>query len=182
MTKEFANNNRPETTPEELKAKFERPEVISMLTKHFREMDDMGILDAYRHSLLQDIAPIPDDNKAILLKIMSPEDIAKLEARKKRDEPFILRSIGMEAPLLVGMYNSVYASKDLLGDEYTEFSTYFLQKYDITSGEPEVYSLVDVAMISESPPLVNAPFTKEQFSIIESHYREQVDNGIVISI
>ncbi len=183
MTREFAsNNNRPETTPEELKAKFERPEVISMLTRHFKEMVEMGILDAYRSSVLQDIAPITDDIKDIALKIMSPEDIAKVEARKKVHEPFILSAIGMEAPLLVGMDNSVDISKGL-GDEYKEFSAtrYFLQKYDIACGEPEVYSSVDVAVIHEAQPLVHAPFTEEQFSIIESHYREQVDKGIVIS-
>ena len=181
MTREFASNNRPETTPEELKAKFEMPEVISMLNRHFKEMVDMGILDAYRRSLQQDIAPITDDFKDILLNIMSPEDIAKVEARKKVHKPFILGAIGMEAPLLVGMDNSGDISKDL-GDEYKEFSATrcFLQKYDITCGEPEVFSSVDVAVIHEARPLVHAPFTKEQFSIIESHYREQIDNGIVI--
>jgi len=183
MTKEFANNNRPETTPEELKAKLERPEVISMLTRHFKQMVNMGILDAYRRSLLQEIAPMTDDDKDILLKIMSPEDIAKVETRKQDEKPFILRAIGMKAALLVGRDNSVDIS-EYLGDEYTEFSAtrYFLQKYDIACGEPEVYSSADVAMITESPqPLVYPPFTEEQFSIIESHYREQIDNGIVIS-
>jgi len=183
MTKEFANNNRPETTPEELSAKFERPEIVSMLIRHWKEYVDTGILDAYRRSLLQGVAPITDDAKYYLLRIMSLEDIARIESRSKTYEPFILKALEMKAPLLVSIDTSADLSKDL-GDKYANFSStrYLLKQYDVVCGKPDTFSSVEVAAVHESGshPFVYEPFTEEQFSIIESHYREQLDNGIVI--
>jgi len=184
MTKEFANNNIPETTPEKLMDELKRPEIISMLARHFKEYVDTGILHEYRRSLLQEIAPITDDNKDILLKIMSLDDIAKLETRKQNWKPFILHAIKLEAPLLVGMDNSVDIFQDP-GDEYTEFSAirYLLKKFDIASGEFSPHSWVEVGATFSyvANPLMYGNFTAEQLSIVKRHYQEQVDNGIIIS-